>query len=214
MTMSSEQSEQSNPGTRAPTAPATTEHPVAAGSASAPIVEMRNIRVSFGGVHAVEGVSVDVRPGEVVGLVGGNGAGKSTLMRVLSGAQRADAGEILVDGKPARSPIRAMPRRSGSSASTRRWPWPTTSMPPETCSSGASCGRGSARSTTRPWSPRRARCSAGSIPGSELQDGGAVAVRRPAPVDRDRPRDPFQRPGPDHGRANCGARTGRDGPGQ
>jgi D-xylose transport system ATP-binding protein len=65
-----------------------------------PIVEMRDIRVSFGGVHAVDGVSVDLHAGEVVGLVGGNGAGKSTLMRVLSGAHAADSGEILIEGKP------------------------------------------------------------------------------------------------------------------
>ena len=61
---------------------------------------MRNIRVAFGGVHAVDRVTVDLRPGEVVGLVGGNGAGKSTLMRVLSGAHPADSGEILIEGKP------------------------------------------------------------------------------------------------------------------
>jgi len=66
-----------------------------------PIVEMRDIRVSFGGVHAVDRVSVDLRPGEVVGLVGGNGAGKSTLMRVLSGAHPADSGEIIIDGEAA-----------------------------------------------------------------------------------------------------------------
>ena len=65
-----------------------------------PLVEMRDIEVSFGGVRAVNGVSVDLRAGEVVGLVGGNGAGKSTLMRVLSGAHPADAGQILLDGKP------------------------------------------------------------------------------------------------------------------
>ena len=65
-------------------------------------VEMRNINVSFGGVRAVNDVSVDVRPGEVIGLVGGNGAGKSTLMRALSGAHAADSGEILMDGKPVR----------------------------------------------------------------------------------------------------------------
>ena len=65
-----------------------------------PIVEMRNINVAFGGVRAVDGVSIDVRPGEVIGLVGGNGAGKSTLMRALSGAHPADSGEILMDGQP------------------------------------------------------------------------------------------------------------------
>jgi D-xylose transport system ATP-binding protein len=65
------------------------------------LVEMRNISVSFGGVHAVEDVSIDLRPGEVLALVGGNGAGKSTLIKVLSGAHRADSGEIRVDGQPA-----------------------------------------------------------------------------------------------------------------
>ncbi|HEX5039173.1 MAG TPA: ATP-binding cassette domain-containing protein [Candidatus Limnocylindria bacterium] len=65
------------------------------------IVEMRNIDVSFGGVHAVRDVSVDLHEGEVVGLVGGNGAGKTTLMRTLSGAHPADAGEIHVRGQPA-----------------------------------------------------------------------------------------------------------------
>lgn len=68
--------------------------------ARVPLVEMRNIQVSFGGVRAVNGVSVEVYPGEVLGLVGGNGAGKSTLIRTLSGAHPADSGEILVDGKP------------------------------------------------------------------------------------------------------------------
>jgi len=68
--------------------------------ATTPIVEMRDINVAFGGVHAVRDVSIDLHAGEVVGLVGGNGAGKSTLMRVLSGARPADSGEIRVDGKP------------------------------------------------------------------------------------------------------------------
>ena len=67
--------------------------------ARAPLVEMRDISVAFGGVHAVEHVTVTVNPGEVVGLVGGNGAGKSTLMRVLSGAHPADSGEIFIDGQ-------------------------------------------------------------------------------------------------------------------
>ncbi len=66
-----------------------------------PIVEMLNISVAFGGVHAVRDVSLDLLAGEVVGVVGGNGAGKSTLMRVLSGAHPADSGEIRVNGKAA-----------------------------------------------------------------------------------------------------------------
>jgi D-xylose transport system ATP-binding protein len=64
-----------------------------------PIVEMRDINISFGGVHAVRDVTIDLYAGEVIGLVGGNGAGKSTLMRALSGAHPADSGEILIDGK-------------------------------------------------------------------------------------------------------------------
>ena len=67
----------------------------------APLVEMRDIRVSFGGVHAVDGVTVSVNEGEVLGLVGGNGAGKSTLIRTLSGARPADSGTILINGQPA-----------------------------------------------------------------------------------------------------------------
>ena len=69
--------------------------------AAPPIVEMRDINVAFGGVHAVRNVTLDLHEGEVVGLVGGNGAGKSTLMRVLSGARPADSGEIMVNGSPA-----------------------------------------------------------------------------------------------------------------
>jgi len=64
-----------------------------------PLVELRNINVAFGGVHAVENVSVDLFGGEVVAIVGGNGAGKTTLIRTLSGAHPADSGEILIDGE-------------------------------------------------------------------------------------------------------------------
>jgi D-xylose transport system ATP-binding protein len=65
----------------------------------APLVEMRDMSVSFGGVHAVRDVSIDLRPGEILGLLGGNGAGKSTLIKTLSGAQRADSGEIYINGE-------------------------------------------------------------------------------------------------------------------
>src|SRR3979490_2356300 len=65
-----------------------------------PLVEMRNIQVSFGGVRAVDRVTIDVYPGEVVGLVGGNGAGKTSLMRALSGARPPDAGQIRGKGQP------------------------------------------------------------------------------------------------------------------
>ena len=66
-----------------------------------PLVEMKNISISFGGIHAVENVSVDLYPGEVVAVLGHNGAGKSTLIKILSGAYKRDAGEIRVDGEQA-----------------------------------------------------------------------------------------------------------------
>jgi len=64
-----------------------------------PLVELRNISISFGGIKAVDRVTVDLYPGEVVGLLGHNGAGKSTLIKCLSGAHQADAGEIFINGK-------------------------------------------------------------------------------------------------------------------
>ncbi len=76
---------------------ATNEQPAPATPA---LVEMRDMSVSFGGVHAVQNVTIDLRVGEVVGLVGGNGAGKTTLIRTLSGAHPADSGQILLNGQP------------------------------------------------------------------------------------------------------------------
>lgn len=70
-------------------------------TAMQPLVEMRNMSISFGGIHAVDDASVDLHPGEVVGLLGHNGAGKSTLIKILSGAYQRDNGEIHIDGKPA-----------------------------------------------------------------------------------------------------------------
>jgi D-xylose transport system ATP-binding protein len=64
-----------------------------------PLVEMRDIHLAFGGVRAVDGVTIDLYPGEVVGLLGHNGAGKSTLIKILSGALTADSGEIRINGE-------------------------------------------------------------------------------------------------------------------
>lgn len=66
-----------------------------------PLVEMRNMSKRFGGVHAVEDVSIDLYPGEVVGLLGHNGAGKTVLTKMLSGAHRPDGGEIVIRGEHA-----------------------------------------------------------------------------------------------------------------
>jgi D-xylose transport system ATP-binding protein len=67
------------------------------GTASPPLVEMRDISIAFGGIKAVDRASLDLHAGEVVGLLGHNGAGKSTLIKILSGAYRPDDGEIRVN---------------------------------------------------------------------------------------------------------------------
>lgn len=64
-----------------------------------PLVELKDIQISFGGIKAVDHVSINLYSGEVVGILGHNGAGKSTLVKVLSGAYKADAGEIFINGK-------------------------------------------------------------------------------------------------------------------
>ncbi len=66
-----------------------------------PLVELKDIQISFGGIRAVDHVSVDLNPGEVVGILGHNGAGKSTLIKILSGAYQADGGEIFINGEKA-----------------------------------------------------------------------------------------------------------------
>lgn len=65
-----------------------------------PLLLMRGISKRFGATRALGQVDLDVRRGEVLALIGENGAGKSTLMKILSGAHAADAGEMLLDGRP------------------------------------------------------------------------------------------------------------------
>jgi simple sugar transport system ATP-binding protein len=67
-----------------------------------PIISVRNLHKWYSGVHALKGVSLDIMPGESLGLIGDNGAGKSTLINILSGLHQQDQGEIEIEGKPAR----------------------------------------------------------------------------------------------------------------
>jgi D-xylose transport system ATP-binding protein len=72
-----------------------------ASNAAPPLVELNDISIAFGGIKAVDRASVDLYPGEVVGLLGHNGAGKSTLIKVLSGAYKRDGGTIRINGEEA-----------------------------------------------------------------------------------------------------------------
>ena len=66
-----------------------------------PIIELRNISKKFGGITALNSVSLEVNEGEVVGLIGDNGAGKSTLIKTLVGVHQPDLGEIFIRGRKA-----------------------------------------------------------------------------------------------------------------
>jgi branched-chain amino acid transport system permease protein len=80
--------------------PAAAEIPAmpAASAGARPLIECRELSRHFGGVRAVDGVSLTVSAGELIGLVGPNGSGKTTLVNLLSGALRPTAGEITIDG--------------------------------------------------------------------------------------------------------------------
>ncbi|KAB2732941.1 MULTISPECIES: methionine ABC transporter ATP-binding protein [Brucella/Ochrobactrum group] len=66
---------------------------------SAPIVEMKDVRRMFGDTAAINGVSLSVARGEILGIIGRSGAGKSTLIRCVNGLEKPDAGSILIEGR-------------------------------------------------------------------------------------------------------------------
>jgi simple sugar transport system ATP-binding protein len=69
---------------------------------TAPLVLLDRVRKEFGAVVALEEVSLDVKPGEVVALVGDNGAGKSTLIKMIAGVHQPTSGQIVLEGRPVR----------------------------------------------------------------------------------------------------------------
>lgn len=78
-----------------------------------PIIELKNVTKGFGNVNAVNGVSLRIHRGEVIGLIGDNGAGKSTLIKILSGVHQPDSGEIWVRGVQVHRWTAARSRQSG-----------------------------------------------------------------------------------------------------
>ncbi|HWJ09876.1 MAG TPA: ATP-binding cassette domain-containing protein, partial [Nocardioides sp.] len=79
----------------------TTQHAggVPAAQTPEPVIEMRDISITFGSVRALDGVSLRLLPGEVHALMGENGAGKSTLIKVITGAHRPDTGTVEINGQ-------------------------------------------------------------------------------------------------------------------
>jgi ABC-type sugar transport system ATPase subunit len=165
-----------------------------------PLVEMRDIRVAFGGLYAVDGVSVDLYPGEVVALVGGNGAGKSTMMHTLSGAHPADSGQILINGEPVTIHVPRDAQKHGIETIYQK-----LALADNIDAAGnVFLGREMrtlhrrARRLTHGVGDRR-----GDAPAEpavhQSQDSGEVAVKWPAPSGGDRPSHLPQRQDPDHG---------------
>ena len=112
--------------------------PKASSDAARPVVEMRDISITFGSVSALDQVSLRLNAGEVHALMGENGAGKSTLIKALTGVYSIDSGTVLVEGQQHQfgSPVHR--RRPASARSTKRSTCCRTSPSPRTCCSGAS----------------------------------------------------------------------------
>ena len=71
-------------------------------AAARPVLEMRDVRKRFGSTQALDGVSMALYAGEIHALLGENGAGKSTLIKIMTGVNQPDTGEMLIDGQPVR----------------------------------------------------------------------------------------------------------------
>ena len=80
---------------------------------AAPVLELKDIRKTFDAVVAIENFSLDVRPGEIVALVGDNGAGKSTLIKIISGVHGPTSGSIAIDGEAVTMSSATMARSHG-----------------------------------------------------------------------------------------------------
>ena len=83
------------------------------------MLECSDVSKTFGGVQALKGVTLDVRQGEILGLVGPNGSGKSTLINVITGHFRLDRGRIIFDGQRSGNCRRIASRGSASRAPIR-----------------------------------------------------------------------------------------------
>ena len=164
---------------------------------------------------AVDGVSLDVAPGEVVGLLGDNGAGKSTLIKCVSGVYQPDEGEILFDGATVtvrhpdgRAPPRHrddLPRPRARQQSRCRAPTFSSAARSRALSrrAGPDARRQAHAQESRVRPSIRCRSAFRRLPNR------SKPVRRPAPGGRDRPRCLLGRQADDHGRADQQPRRAR-----
>ena len=180
----------------------------------APIrVRMEHITKRFGSVLSLDDVSLELRAGEVLGLVGDNGAGKSTLMKVLSGAVIPDRGRILIDGREI---------RMASPADARRERIEMVYQDLSLCdtidvSGNVMLGREPKRRIVGvPFLDKKAMHARSAEMLGQLgiripdpRTKVAISLGRPAPEYRHRSRSLIRPPRPHHGRADGGARGGR-----
>ena len=96
-----------------------TPEPAPTRPVQAPVVSLRDAAKAYGPIQALDGVTLELRAGEVMCLAGENGAGKSTLIKILTGAIRRDGGEYLIDGEEVGNPVPPRCARPASASSTR-----------------------------------------------------------------------------------------------
>ena len=178
---------------------------------ASPLVEMLNIYKSFGGTHAVENVSVSVKAGEVLGVVGHNGAGKSTLIKILAGAYRMDSGEIHIRGEKASINTPRDARNHGIETLYQDLALADHLDAVANLFLGRELMTRWGTLDSNAMGTRRQRGHRPHQPQLRQPAGaGAAALRRPAPVGGHRARTLFRHQGPHHGRADRSARAPRD----
>jgi branched-chain amino acid transport system ATP-binding protein len=150
------------------------------------LLDVRDLAVSYGGIRALRGITLEVRRGEIVAMIGANGAGKSTTLKTIARLLPGQRGTLTLRR---REPRRARRRRRGGASASRSCPRGAPSSPTSPCARTSSSAPGTTRA--RPsWSrPNRRRGEALPAARRAHEAGGRHALRRRAADARHRPRD-------------------------